>query len=1013
MSAHDPRLVLSLRSSASRPADAPQRAAAPSSGQGLGRRAAAPDGARERARPSAASLPVQPARAALPRQSRRALPGVWTAALDTMARPDGVWREGTDPAASRFAAATTPPQPGSSAESAGVRAVSPVWAAAPRPAHASCVDAADRTSSSPHRPQQPAAREAGQALPAEDGREAAGSGAAGPGAALATLLSTAQAERDAALRLAEGAWRRGYEAAEARFAASAAQLRSEMAAVVRRVAAAEAAAAAGSTGVEPAIAPAPAASADGPHAEPSPRDDTPPPRRGEPTAVVPRGSASDPCSESEPTSRRGAGESTGQPAVARPQRARTSGEEAGQPAVARPQRPRTSGEEAGRGLAGPAEHRVAELQRRLAAAEARCAAAEEQAARARAAAAEAVAAARSRAEEDASRHSRALATAAAQAARGAAAAARAEADKRSAAALAKCEQQAAAAAARAEGALAAAADAAAAELAEAREEGRRRAEEAAAAARAEAAKRLRGVQQSHDATLQQLREALIKEAEAAMSEAMLEWQGRLEAAEEAAAVRAAQETARAEAAVRAEEEELRRRAVAEARAEAGEWRRRLEAEAGRRRQLMARLALLQGRIRVIARLRPAVGAAASPPAARVDGESSIRLLLSGLSASAAASTLVEVDEALGPSSSQADVWDCLSPAVAAALDGYSSTIFAYGQTGAVRCRPGLLRGRVRRAARASPPPLPSSLVLSLSLSLSLTHPPSELCLSASWPRAGLAVSPSHSTPPCPSLRARAQGKTYTMLGTPEQPGVAPRAAAALFAEAAGRAAYQRCKVWVSALEVYNERALDLLAPGASPDAEPLRVLESPEPHARVPGLTAVEASGPEAVMAALTTAMRRRAAAPNLLNERSSRSHLVLRIWCEVSATRVPVAGSATGQEQTTRSVLSLVDLAGSERLARSSASAERLREARSIGRSLSALGDVVAAFRSGLSHIPYRNSVLTQVLRDALSGDARVAMIAAVSPDAVDAAETAATLHFVERCRAAALGKPARRVVA
>ncbi|KAA0151330.1 hypothetical protein FNF31_06866 [Cafeteria roenbergensis] len=354
---------------------------------------------------------------------------------------------------------------------------------------------------------------------------------------------------------------------------------------------------------------------------------------------------------------------------------------------------------------------------------------------------------------------------------------------------------------------------------------------------------------------------------------------------------------------------------------------------------MARLALLQGRIRVIARLRPAVGAAASPPAARVDGESSIRLLLAGLSASAAASTLVEVDEALGPSSSQADVWDCLSPAVAAALDGYSSTIFAYGQTGA--------------------------------------------------------------------------GKTYTMLGTPEQPGVAPRAAAALFAEAAGRAAYQRCKVWVSALEVYNERALDLLAPGASPDAEPLRVLESPEPHARVPGLTAVEASGPEAVMAALTTAMRRRAAAPNLLNERSSRSHLVLRIWCEVSATRVPVAGSATGQEQTTRSVLSLVDLAGSERLARSSASAERLREARSIGRSLSALGDVVAAFRSGLSHIPYRNSVLTQVLRDALSGDARVAMIAAVSPDAVDAAETAATLHFVERCRAAALGKPARRVVA
>lgn len=80
---------------------------------------------------------------------------------------------------------------------------------------------------------------------------------------------------------------------------------------------------------------------------------------------------------------------------------------------------------------------------------------------------------------------------------------------------------------------------------------------------------------------------------------------------------------------------------------------------------------------------------------------------------------------------------------------------------------------------------------------------------------------------------------------------------------------------------------------------------------------------------------------------------------------------------------LNLVDLAGSERIGKSGAEGSRLREAQCINKSLSALGDVINALRSKHSHVPFRNSRLTYLLQDSLSGDSKTLMMVQVSPGA------------------------------
>ncbi|KAF8396181.1 hypothetical protein HHK36_017794 [Tetracentron sinense] len=131
------------------------------------------------------------------------------------------------------------------------------------------------------------------------------------------------------------------------------------------------------------------------------------------------------------------------------------------------------------------------------------------------------------------------------------------------------------------------------------------------------------------------------------------------------------------------------------------------------------------------------------------------------------------------------------------------------------------------------------------------------------------------------------------------------------------------------------------------------------------------------------------------INNLSSRSHSILTVHVQGK----DISGSIL------RSCLHLVDLAGSERVDKSEVTGDRLKEAQHINKSLSCLGDVITALAQKNSHIPYRNSKLTQLLQDSLGGHAKTLMFAHVSPEGDSFGETISTLKFAQRVSTVELG--------
>lgn len=203
------------------------------------------------------------------------------------------------------------------------------------------------------------------------------------------------------------------------------------------------------------------------------------------------------------------------------------------------------------------------------------------------------------------------------------------------------------------------------------------------------------------------------------------------------------------------------------------------------------------------------------------------------------------------------------------------------------------------------------------------------------------------------------------------------------------------EVQASMAEVYNEAVIDLLHRASGEEAS--------LSGRKVPVADAAS------VHALLRRAARERHVAATAANERSSRSHAIFQLSllgkCRLG-----------GQEREVEGLLSFVDLAGSERLEKSGASGDRLKEAQHINRSLSALGDVIEAIgrrgRKGRhaadqaqQHVPYRNSKLTQLLRDSLGGDAKTLMFVNVAPLASNLGETLSSLRFAAKVHACNLG--------
>ncbi|GMH57322.1 hypothetical protein TL16_g02346, partial [Triparma laevis f. inornata] len=127
------------------------------------------------------------------------------------------------------------------------------------------------------------------------------------------------------------------------------------------------------------------------------------------------------------------------------------------------------------------------------------------------------------------------------------------------------------------------------------------------------------------------------------------------------------------------------------------------------------------------------------------------------------------------------------------------------------------------------------------------------------------------------------------------------------------------------------------------------------------------------------------------LNKHSSRSHALLTITCEVE-------NEWAGLKYCGK--LNLVDLAGSERLSRSNTEGDRLKETQFINTSLAALGNVMSALAKEQAYIPYRDSKLTMLLSDCLSGNSKVLMMTCVKEGAEEASETLCTLQFGARAK-------------
>ncbi|KAK4482151.1 hypothetical protein RD792_009292 [Penstemon davidsonii] len=243
------------------------------------------------------------------------------------------------------------------------------------------------------------------------------------------------------------------------------------------------------------------------------------------------------------------------------------------------------------------------------------------------------------------------------------------------------------------------------------------------------------------------------------------------------------------------------------------------------------------------------------------------------------------------------------------------------------------------------------------------------------------------------------GKTFTMTGPKDithfSQGVNYRALSDLFLLAEQRKDTFCYDVSVQMIEIYNEQVRDLLVTDGLSKRYPTYNLIS-QTGLSVPDANLVHVSSTFDVIDLMNIGQKNRVVGATALNDRSSRSH---------SCLTVHVQGKDLTSGNVLRGCMHLVDLAGSERVDKSEVTGDRLKEAQHINRSLSALGDVISSLAQKNSHVPYRNSKLTQLLQDSLGGQAKTLMFVHISPEPDAIGETISTLKFAERVATVELG--------
>ncbi len=282
------------------------------------------------------------------------------------------------------------------------------------------------------------------------------------------------------------------------------------------------------------------------------------------------------------------------------------------------------------------------------------------------------------------------------------------------------------------------------------------------------------------------------------------------------------------------------------------------------------------------------------------------------------------------------------------------------------------------------------------------------------------------------------GKSHSVMGSDEQPGLIPRICQSLFDKQEThngldtKDASVTYKLEVSYLEIYSENVRDLLAHNAQAS---LRVREHPELGPYVEGLSQVLVENYRSIKKLIDQGNKERVTAATLMNSQSSRSHAILTLYFTQLIDEPDL-----GKTREVVSRINLVDLAGSERVELSGVTGINFKEAININKSLSSLGLVISKLAtqtqelikpklkkpkatastkpsrittgktlkttkipkavSIADHIPYRDSVLTWILKESLGGNSKTFMIATVSPSELNYSESLSTLRYASNAK-------------
>lgn len=234
--------------------------------------------------------------------------------------------------------------------------------------------------------------------------------------------------------------------------------------------------------------------------------------------------------------------------------------------------------------------------------------------------------------------------------------------------------------------------------------------------------------------------------------------------------------------------------------------------------------------------------------------------------------------------------------------------------------------------------------------------------------------------------ATGAGKTHTMLGRGEDPGITFLTMRELFQQKDELSQERHFEIGVTYLEVYNETVQDLLNPGPALDLR-----ENGQYGVIVAGIQVHRIDKSEKLFELLEQGNRNRTQHPTDANAESSRSHAVFQVYLRmkmISTNEIRLAK------------LSMIDLAGSERGAATGYGGARFTEGANINKSLLALGNCINSLADGQRYVPYRDSKLTRLLKDSLGGNCQTVMIANVSPSSLSYEDTYNTLKYAMRAK-------------